>query len=142
LVLVDWLIFGLCFLPAFCFCDIFVNTSILQLANVFIHTTVIIPHPDLIPSVEPSIEPSNHRIPGDSIQLSNLYPSFDPTMGACLSVDSEISEQKKRSQMIDRRLEEDSRRLRRECKILLLGMFSSLSTPLFISPMFTPSVSP
>jgi hypothetical protein len=31
-------------------------------------------------------------------------------------------EQKKRSQQIDRKLEEDSRRLRRECKILLLGI--------------------
>ncbi|KAI9825054.1 MAG: Guanine nucleotide-binding protein alpha-2 subunit [Thelocarpon impressellum] len=43
-------------------------------------------------------------------------------MGACLSSQSkEEAEQKKRSQMIDRKLEEDSRRLRRECKILLLG---------------------
>lgn len=30
-------------------------------------------------------------------------------------------DQKKRSQMIDRGLEEDSKKLRRECKILLLG---------------------
>lgn len=29
---------------------------------------------------------------------------------------------KKRSQAIDRTLEEDSKKLRRECKILLLGM--------------------
>jgi len=29
---------------------------------------------------------------------------------------------KKRSQKIDKDLEEDSKRLRRECKILLLGM--------------------
>ncbi|KAI9684365.1 MAG: Guanine nucleotide-binding protein alpha-2 subunit [Trizodia sp. TS-e1964] len=42
-------------------------------------------------------------------------------MGACMSADSAEAEQRKRSQMIDRRLEEDSRRLRRECKILLLG---------------------
>ncbi len=43
-------------------------------------------------------------------------------MGSCLSSQSkEEAEQKKRSQMIDRKLEEDSRRLRRECKILLLG---------------------
>ncbi|KAL2006411.1 hypothetical protein VTN00DRAFT_9079 [Thermoascus crustaceus] len=43
-------------------------------------------------------------------------------MGICYSAESaEDSEQKKRSQMIDRKLEEDSRRLRRECKILLLG---------------------
>lgn len=31
------------------------------------------------------------------------------------------TEQKKRSQAIDRKLEEDSKKLRRECKILLLG---------------------
>lgn len=43
------------------------------------------------------------------------------TMGACMSSNSEESEQKKRSQAIDKTLEEDSKRLRRECKILLLG---------------------
>ena len=45
-------------------------------------------------------------------------------MGACGSTEAstEDSEQKKRSQAIDKKLEEDSRRLRRECKILLLGM--------------------
>ncbi|GLI72060.1 guanine nucleotide-binding protein alpha-2 subunit [Penicillium ochrochloron] len=43
-------------------------------------------------------------------------------MGSCFSSESTGDvEQKKRSQMIDRRLEEDQRRLRRECKILLLG---------------------
>ncbi|KAJ5985877.1 hypothetical protein N7522_013073 [Penicillium canescens] len=43
-------------------------------------------------------------------------------MGSCFSSESGgDAEQKKRSQMIDRKLEEDSRRLRRECKILLLG---------------------
>jgi guanine nucleotide-binding protein subunit alpha len=39
-----------------------------------------------------------------------------------MSSNAEETEQKKRSQMIDRTLEEDSRKLRRECKILLLGM--------------------
>jgi guanine nucleotide-binding protein G(i) subunit alpha len=43
-------------------------------------------------------------------------------MGACMSSNADDLEQKKRSQQIDRKLEEDSRRLRRECKILLLGM--------------------
>ena len=38
-----------------------------------------------------------------------------------MSTNNEDVEQKKRSQAIDRKLEEDSRRLRRECKILLLG---------------------
>lgn len=43
-------------------------------------------------------------------------------MGACMSTNGEESELKKRSQRIDKDLEEDSKRLRRECKILLLGM--------------------
>ncbi|KAK7748810.1 Guanine nucleotide-binding protein alpha-2 subunit [Cytospora paraplurivora] len=42
-------------------------------------------------------------------------------MGSCMSKNSEETEQKKRSQKIDKDLEEDSKRLRRECKILLLG---------------------
>lgn len=47
-------------------------------------------------------------------------------MGACGSSEAnEDAEQKKRSQMIDKKLEEDSRRLRRECKILLLGAHQS-----------------
>ena len=45
-------------------------------------------------------------------------------MGACQSSqDGEEEEKKKRSRMIDAKLEEDSRRLRKECKILLLGTF-------------------
>lgn len=47
-------------------------------------------------------------------------------MGMCFSSESAgDAEQKKRSQAIDRKLEEDSRRLRRECKILLLGRWSN-----------------
>lgn len=42
-------------------------------------------------------------------------------MGSCMSKSSEETDQKKRSQKIDKDLEEDSKRLRRECKILLLG---------------------
>ncbi|KAI6244786.1 Guanine nucleotide-binding protein alpha-3 subunit [Erysiphe necator] len=42
-------------------------------------------------------------------------------MGACMSSSAEEMEQKKRSQNIDRTLEVDSKKLRRECKILLLG---------------------
>lgn len=38
-----------------------------------------------------------------------------------MSTSNDDVEHKKRSQAIDRKLEEDSRRLRRECKILLLG---------------------
>ena len=44
-----------------------------------------------------------------------------------MSTNAEDLEQKKKSQAIDRKLEEDSRRLRRECKILLLGMASHLT---------------
>lgn len=43
-------------------------------------------------------------------------------MGACMSTGgAEDGDQKKKSQVIDRNLEEDSKKLRRECKILLLG---------------------
>lgn len=42
-------------------------------------------------------------------------------MGACVSHDNDGVEQKKKSQAIDKILEEDSKRLRKECKILLLG---------------------
>lgn len=43
-------------------------------------------------------------------------------MGSCMSSANDDGEQKKKSQAIDRALEEDSKKLRRECKILLLGM--------------------
>ncbi|KAK5998366.1 Guanine nucleotide-binding protein alpha-3 subunit [Cladobotryum mycophilum] len=42
-------------------------------------------------------------------------------MGGCMSSSNDEVEQKKKSQAIDRQLEEDSKRLRKECKILLLG---------------------
>ena len=43
-------------------------------------------------------------------------------MGVCISSESNDEiEQKKRSRAIDQVLEEDSKRLRKECKILLLG---------------------
>jgi hypothetical protein len=44
-------------------------------------------------------------------------------MGACMSSSNDEVEQKKKSQAIDKQLEEDSKRLRKECKILLLGMY-------------------
>ena len=47
-------------------------------------------------------------------------------MGACQSMQNGDEEEKrKRSRAIDAKLEEDSRRLRKECKILLLGMLNS-----------------
>jgi len=42
-------------------------------------------------------------------------------MGSCMSTSGEESDQRKRSNKIDKELEEDSKRLRKECKILLLG---------------------
>lgn len=43
-------------------------------------------------------------------------------MGACQSSqDGEEEEKKKRSRLIDAKLLEDERRLKKECKILLLG---------------------
>lgn len=39
-----------------------------------------------------------------------------------MSSNNDEVEQKKRSQAIDKELDEDSKRLRKECKILLLGM--------------------
>jgi len=50
-----------------------------------------------------------------------------------MSTNNDDVEQKKRSQAIDRKLEEDSRRLRRECKILLLGKQLSAAA------LFTPA---
>jgi guanine nucleotide-binding protein G(i) subunit alpha len=47
-------------------------------------------------------------------------------MGACFSSEDD-SEGKKRSAAIDRTILEDARRLRRECKILLLGMDFALA---------------
>ncbi|RYC59258.1 Nucleoside-triphosphate phosphatase [Xylaria longipes] len=43
-----------------------------------------------------------------------------PMMGACMSSNKEDEEQKKRSQAIDRALDDGSKKLHRECKILLL----------------------
>ena len=59
------------------------------------------------------------------------------TMGSCMSTSSEESEQKKRSQAIDKTLEEDSKRLRKECKILLLGMVTNLILALTDMPNIT-----
>ena len=51
-------------------------------------------------------------------------------MGMCMSSDNEEVEQKKKSQAIDKILEEDSKRLRKECKILLLGRDRTGPAPL------------
>lgn len=42
-------------------------------------------------------------------------------MGACLSSSHEEKGAKERSVAIDRQIEEDSRKFKKECKILLLG---------------------
>ena len=43
-------------------------------------------------------------------------------MGICGSSEAVDTEQKKKSQAIDRELESESKRLQHECKILLLGL--------------------
>jgi guanine nucleotide-binding protein G(i) subunit alpha len=46
-----------------------------------------------------------------------------------MSTNNEAEAQKKRSQAIDKVLDEDSKRLRRECKILLLGELALPTLP-------------
>lgn len=58
-------------------------------------------------------------------------------MGACLSQeDSAEMKKKKRSRAIDATLEEDNKRLKRECKILLLGRTESLGVGRMICYLF------
>jgi guanine nucleotide-binding protein subunit alpha len=52
-------------------------------------------------------------------------------MGTCMSTGGAESEQRKRSNKIDKELEEDSKKLRKECKILLLGTSPSTSCGAF-----------
>lgn len=55
------------------------------------------------------------------LRRSAAAPRKPPKMGVCMSSNNDEVEQKKKSQAIDKILEEDSKRLRKECKILLLG---------------------
>ena len=56
-------------------------------------------------------------------------------MGACASVQDRAAME--RSAEIDRQIEEDSRRFRKECKILLLGEFiSTFHLGLFFGSLF------
>lgn len=68
----------------------------------------------LAPVLSPHCRSLDRTVVGDHYNLP-------PKMGACMSSNSDELEQKKKSQAIDRILEEDSKKLRRECKILLLG---------------------
>ena len=45
-------------------------------------------------------------------------------MGGCMSSNSDEVEQKKTNQAIDKMIEEDKKRLRKEIKLLLLGVYS------------------
>jgi hypothetical protein len=64
-------------------------------------------------------------------------------MGACQSIqDGDEEEKKKRSRQIDARLLEDERRLRKECKILLLGMNSVLGGAAGWARLATPDADP
>lgn len=55
-------------------------------------------------------------------------------MGNCASSTRE-AEEKARSDMIDRQIEEDSKKYKRECKILLLGVYSPFHLPSTTPPM-------
>jgi len=70
---------------------------------------------------EPSARHPPPQRPTFSIARGREPHHTTANMGICMSTNNDDVEQKKRSQAIDRKLEEDSRRLRRECKILLLG---------------------
>lgn len=48
------------------------------------------------------------------------------TMGGCMSTNSDEVEQKKTNQAIDKMIEEDKKRLRKEIKLLLLGAYPPL----------------
>jgi hypothetical protein len=91
----------------------------------------------------PLIHTLRHHLP--SINLANPYPS-PSSMGNCAS-NSQEADGKARSDLIDRQIEEDSKRYKRECKILLLGA-STLLDPLLpknialLSPYRSLSCSP
>lgn len=59
-------------------------------------------------------------------------------MGVCLSTDEKHD--RDRSQKIDRQLEEDNKRLKRECKILLLGRNPVWANEKQIHTVFTDSL--
>lgn len=61
-------------------------------------------------------------------------------MGGCMSSNNDEVEQKKRSQAIDKELDEDSKRLRKECKILLLGTFWTRPSTRGRIPIARPSI--
>lgn len=75
------------------------NINIVALINIYCYTT-----------------DSNYYYFYTYLPIKQLYQ----IMGVCMS--AEQREEKEKSQRIDRELEEDNKRLRRECKILLLGI--------------------
>lgn len=60
------------------------------------------------------------------VNAERAHALYNGNMGNCGSApaDGEGGDAKKRSQAIDRTLEDDSRKLRKECKILLLGVLT------------------
>lgn len=61
-----------------------------------------------------------HLSPTLQPRIAYIHPQRLQDMGNCASTTQE-AEGKARSDMIDRQIEEDSKRYKRECKILLLG---------------------
>lgn len=63
---------------------------------------------------------------------SSLKGDSDPAGGS--------KEDKERSYAIDKQIDDDAKKLRRECKILLLGMFSPAALPLSLLEVLTSSM--
>ena len=85
------------------------------------------------PSIPPLSSSSHHSYsttltPLKRVQFTATFPTPPLTkMGNCASNTRE-AEEKARSDLIDRQIDEDSKKYKRECKILLLGAYSLFST--------------
>lgn len=64
----------------------------------------------------------DYHVPFGPLSINRLAHTWTSDMGVCFSSEGDDSEARKRTALIDKGIEEDSRRMRRECKILLLGM--------------------
>jgi hypothetical protein len=96
-------------------------------------SSFLFPPPSLpdpfIPQSSPAHFPPPSSPPANSLGTTNPiypYPTLSAVMGNCASTSQE-ADGKARSDLIDRQIEEDSKRYKRECKILLLG---TSTTPL------------
>ncbi|RDA90147.1 hypothetical protein CP533_2204 [Ophiocordyceps camponoti-saundersi (nom. inval.)] len=86
------------------------------------------PRPASSASTTPGFPPKRSHAPSLDGRIPSRYHLPErpirrllAVMGGCMSSSAEEAELKKQSQAIDKVIEEDSKRLRKECKILLLG---------------------